>query len=77
MNIARDAESTAVIVQRYGLGSIRVRFAHVRCADSHMIEVDADMPDVAALGGMLSKSSGAGVRLRPAHPAAAGPRTED
>src|SRR5258708_28591642 len=38
---------------RYRLGySVRLRFAHARCADSQVVEVDADAPDVAGFGGM-------------------------
>jgi hypothetical protein len=64
MIIVRDAESTAVIAQRYGLGSIMGAVCTLRCADSHIVEVDGEMPDVAALGGMQSKSSGSTLPTR-------------
>jgi hypothetical protein len=31
--------------------------AHARCADSQIVEVDADAPDVAGFGGMLARSA--------------------
>jgi hypothetical protein len=52
-----DAEPAAVIVQRYRLSSVRVRFAHARCADSQIVEADAETPDPAAMGGMLAKAA--------------------
>jgi hypothetical protein len=64
-----DAEPATVIVQRYRLGSIKVRLVHARCADSQIADVSADTPDPAALGGMLSKSAvleyASGPRVRP------------
>lgn len=64
-----DAEPATVIVQRYRLGSVKVRLAHARCADSQIADVSADTPDPAALGGMLSKSAvlqyASGPRIRP------------
>ncbi len=50
------AEPASVIVERYRLGAVRVRLAHARAA-SQVVEVDAEIPDVAGFGGMLSKSA--------------------
>ncbi len=44
-------------MERYRLGAVRVRLAHARCASSQVVEVDAEIPDVAGFGGMLSKSA--------------------
>ena len=55
---------------RYRLGySVRLRFAHARCADSQVVEVDADAPDVAGFGGMQAMPAvleyASGPRFRP------------
>src|SRR5262249_21267907 len=65
-----DAEPAAVIAERYRLGyGGRVRLAHARCADSQIVEVDADAPDAAGFGGMLARPAvldyASGPRLRP------------
>jgi hypothetical protein len=51
------AEPASVIVERYRLRAVRVRLAHARCARSRVVEVAADAPEPAGLGGMLSKSA--------------------
>ncbi len=65
-----DAEPAAVIAERYRLGyAVRVRFAHARCADSQIVEVDAAAPDAAGFGGMLARPAvleyASGPRFRP------------
>src|SRR5258708_111259 len=61
-----DAEPAAVIVERYRLGyAVRVRFAHARCADSQIVEVDAAAPDAAGFGGMLARPAVLGYSSRP------------
>jgi hypothetical protein len=52
-----DAEPTAVIAERDRLGSVRVRFAHARCAGSQVVLIDADAPVPMSLGRMVSKSA--------------------
>jgi hypothetical protein len=57
-------------VERYRLGyTVRVRLAHARCADSQIVEVDADAPDLAGFGGMLARPAvleyAPGRRFRP------------
>jgi hypothetical protein len=52
-----DADPATVIAQRYRLGTVRVRLAHARCADSQVIDVDQETMDIALLGGMLSKAA--------------------
>jgi len=52
-----DAGPATVIAQRYRLGTVRVRLAHARCADSQVIEAGQETPDIALLGGMLSKAA--------------------
>lgn len=51
------AEPASVIVERYRLQAVRVRLARARCARSGVVEVAADAPEPAGLGGMLSKSA--------------------
>src|SRR5258708_27985639 len=56
-----DAEPAAVIVERYRLGyAVRVRFAHARCADSQIVEVDAAAPDAAGFRGRAAPPAGRG-----------------
>src|SRR5712664_1702275 len=72
-----DAEPATVIVDRYLLGFVvRVRLAHARCADSQIVEVDADAPNVAGFGGDAGPAGVSGVCARPAVPAGAGPGAE-
>src|SRR5260221_13690043 len=71
-----DAEPTTVIVDRYRLGFVvRVRLAHARCADSQIVEVDADAPNVAGFGGDAAPPGGSGVPARPAGHTGGGPGT--
>jgi len=65
-------EPAAVIVERYRPGyAVRVRFAQARCADSQIVEVDADAPHAFGFGGMLARPTvldyASGSRLRSAH----------
>jgi hypothetical protein len=66
-----DGEPAAVIVERYRPDyAVRVGFAQARCADSQIVEVDADAPHAFGLGGMLARPTvldyASGSRLRPA-----------
>lgn len=52
-----DAHPASVIALRYRVGAISVRLAHLRCADSQVIETARDTVDAAGLGAMLSKAA--------------------
>jgi hypothetical protein len=64
-----EAEPATVIVERYRSGGPKVLFAHARCTDSQVVDVDAESPDPEAFTGMRSKIAvleyAAAPRVRP------------
>jgi hypothetical protein len=62
-----DEDPTTVVVARYRSGMSQVRFAHARCADSQILEVDTEVPE--ELSGAMEMRAIAAVLSFPSAPA--------
>lgn len=60
-----DTGRTVVVAERYRLGAVRVQLAHARCARSAVVDADDPVPEITALGSVLSKTAVLGYATGP------------